>query len=381
MQAKGKIRVGITGQAGLVGTHLFNTLGLTPERYERIPFEDAFFEDDTRLRNFVRRCDVIVHLAGMNRHPDPKVIYDTNLRLVQQLIDAMEKEAVRPHVLFSSSTQEERDNPYGNSKKEGRLLFEAWAMKYQAPFSGMIIPNVFGPFGMPNYNSFIATFCYKLTHGEIPQLIDDSKVKLIYVGSLVRHILELIESKHTEACLIRSFTLPHDMDEQVSHILHLLETYKTLYLDKGYIPDLKDDNEKHLFYTFHAYIDPAAVNPHLLEQFVDERGSFVETIRFGTGGQSSFSTTLPGVTRGNHFHTRKIERFTVIKGKARIQLRKIGSSEVMNFYLDGKQPAYVDMPVWHTHNITNIGEEELYTQFWINEWYNKDDGDTFYEKV
>jgi len=224
MQAKGKIRVGITGQAGFVGTHLFNTLGLTPERYERIPFEDAFFEDDTRLRNFVRRCDVIVHLAGMNRHPDPKVIYDTNLRLVQQLIDAMEKEAVRPHVLFSSSTQEERDNPYGNSKKEGRLLFEAWAMKYQAPFSGMIIPNVFGPFGMPNYNSFIATFCYKLTHGEIPQLIDDSKVKLIYVGSLVRHILELIESKHTEACLIRSFTLPHDMDEQVSHILHLLET-------------------------------------------------------------------------------------------------------------------------------------------------------------
>lgn len=381
MQASNKIRIGITGQAGFVGTHLFNTLGLTPERYERIPFEDAFFDNDTRLRSFVRRCDVIVHLAGMNRHPDPMVIYATNLRLVQQLINAMEVEEVQPHVLFASSIQEERDNPYGNSKKEGRLLFETWAEKHHASFTGMIIPNVFGPFGMPNYNSFIATFCYKLTHGESPQVIDDSKVKLIYVASLVEHIIRLIENKQTDQCRIQSLTLPHDMDEQVSHILQLLESYKTLYLDKGYIPEIKDKNEKNLFYTFHSYIDHAKVNPHLLEQFVDERGSFVETIRFGTGGQSSFSTTLPGVTRGNHYHTRKIERFTVIKGKARIQLRKIGSSEVMNFYLNGKQPAYVDMPVWHTHNITNIGEEELYTQFWINEWYNKDDGDTFYEKV
>lgn len=121
--------------------------------------------------------------------------------------------------------------------------------------------------------------------------------------------------------------------------------------------------------------------PVKLRQHIDDRGTFVETIKIGIGGQVSFSTTIPGITRGNHFHTRKIERFTVIKGKARIQLRKIGTYEVLDFYLDGNEPSYVDMPIWYTHNITNIGEEDLYTQFWINEWYNPEDGDTYFEEV
>jgi len=118
-----------------------------------------------------------------------------------------------------------------------------------------------------------------------------------------------------------------------------------------------------------------------LTQHADSRGVFVETIKLGVGGQVSFSTTVPGITRGNHFHTRKIERFTVIKGSARIQLRKVGTTEILNLDVNGSEPAYVDMPVWYTHNITNTGNDELYTQFWINEWYNPEDGDTFFEKV
>ena len=113
----------------------------------------------------------------------------------------------------------------------------------------------------------------------------------------------------------------------------------------------------------------------------DTRGSFVEIIRLGVGGQLSFSTTVPGITRGNHFHTRKIERFAVIKGKALIQLRRIGTNEVHNFYLNGDEPGYVDMPIWYTHNIKNIGENTLYTNFWINEPYNLEDADTFFEEV
>lgn len=372
------IKVGITGQAGFVGTHLYNTLGLTPDKYERIAFEDSYFQNVDSLRAFVKQCDIIVHLAAMNRHPDPQVIYDTNIKLVKQLIEAMEAEGATPHILFSSSTQEERDNEYGKSKREGRELLEQWAMRNNANFTGMVVPNVYGPFGMPNYNSFVATFCHKLTHGETPQVLQDSVVNLIYVGSLVAHIIHKIETK---TVAIERDLVPFDFEKKVTDILSLFENFKTLYFDQGFIPELKDRNEINLFNTFRCYIDNAKRFPVKLVQHADPRGVFVETIKLGVGGQVSFSTTVPGITRGNHYHIRKIERFTVIKGKALIQLRKIGTSEVLDFYLDGSEPSYVDMPIWYTHNITNIGEDELYTQFWINEWYDPNDGDTYFETV
>lgn len=375
------MKIGITGQDGFVGTHLFNHLALV-EGFERIPFEDAWFNDENKLRIFVRQCDVIVHLAALNRHPDSQVIYETNVLLVRQLIAAMEAERVTPYILFSSSTQEERDNEYGRSKREGRLLFEAWAQQNQASFTGMVIPNVYGPFGRPNYNSFIATFCYKLTHGEIPEVLQDSQVNLIYAGSLCWYIINKIrEVKSSVKPVLEREIVPYDFEKKVTEILSLLENYKTLYFDQGCIPVLKDKNEINLFNTFCTYPELKDVYPRKLVKHADERGVFVETIKLGIGGQVSFSTTVPGVTRGNHYHTRKIERFTVIKGKALIQLRKIGTEDVLSFELDGEEPAYVDMPVWYTHNITNIGAGELYTQFWINEWYDPQDGDTYFESV
>lgn len=374
------INVGITGQPGFVGTHLYNELGLLSDSVVRIPFEDSFFGSEVQLRAFVKQCDVIVHLAAMNRHPDPGVIYETNIRLVKQLISAMEAEHVMPHVLFSSSTQEERDNEYGRSKREGRELLEAWAKRNDASFTGLVVPNVYGPFGRPGYNSFIATFCYKLTHGEQPEVLQDSSVKLIYVGSLCKHVINKIQSVHlSNIPVIERDEVPYDFEKRVTEILALLNMYKELYFDQGFIPALKDRNEVNLFNTFCGYMDFSSIYPRKLVKHEDQRGMFVETVKLGIGGQVSFSTTVPGITRGNHYHTRKIERFTVIRGKARIQLRKIGTDEVLNFYLDGNEPAYVDMPVWYAHNITNIGEEELYTQFWINEWYDPNDGDTYFE--
>lgn len=371
------LKVGITGQKGFVGTHLFNTIGLYNEEFERIEFQKNFFESNEALDAFVAQCDVIVHLAAMNRHEDQEVIYKTNVGLVQKLVASLERTQSKAHVLMSSSSQEERDNLYGKSKKEGRELLSNWAESAGATFTGMVIPNVFGPFGQPFYNSVVATFSHQIANGETPQIQIDGDLKLIYVGELANVILQKIrEKKHEPYCNVE-----YTAEAKVSEILRLLKNYKELYQDKGEIPELHNTFELNLFNTYRCYMDLKNYFPVKFTQHTDPRGSFVEVIRLGIGGQVSFSTTVPGITRGNHYHTRKIERFAVIKGKALIQLRKIGTDEVLDFYLDGEEPAYVDMPIWYTHNIKNIGEEVLYTNFWINEPYNPDDADTYFENV
>ncbi|MDR3668339.1 MAG: NAD-dependent epimerase/dehydratase family protein [Ignavibacteriaceae bacterium] len=374
------IKIGITGQTGFIGTHLFNTLGLFPDKYVRIKFEDSYFQSDEKLESFVKECDIIVHLAGMNRHNDPEVIYKTNIGLVNQLIGALEKTASLPYVLFASSTQEERDNQYGKSKREGRELLEKWAVRNNAKFTGLVIPNVFGPFGNPYYNSVIATFCHQLTHNETPKIEVDGEIKLIYVAELVKEILSRIERNKVVASS-EVVKVPYTSEIKVSALLKLLEEIKNNYFTKGEIPDLSIAFERNLFNTFLTYVEHKTFFPFNLKLNTDQRGSFVETIKLNSGGQVSFSTTVPGITRGNHFHIRKAERFAVIKGKALIQLRRIGTSEILNFELSGDKPAFVDMPVWYTHNIKNIGDGELYTLFWINEFYNPDDPDTFFETV
>lgn len=388
------LKVGITGQVGFVGTHLYNTLGLEPDLFTRIPFEDAFFADSSKLEEWVSSCDVIVHLAAMNRHNEPEVIYQTNIGLVNQLIDAMERTNSTPHVLFASSTQEERDNLYGKSKREGRELLEQWAERNNASFTGLVIPNVFGPFGNPYYNSVIATFCHQLTHGETPKIEIDGEVKLIYVGELVEVMVGKIKDKSKEIkdkskkikdkskkIKVERHDVPHTSVIRVSELLKLLMEMKANYFEKGEVPALDDPFNRNLFNTYLTYIDHSTFFPYKLKLNTDNRGSFVETVKLNSGGQVSFSTTVPGITRGNHFHTRKAERFAVIKGKALIELRRVGTNQVLSFELDGDQPSFVDMPVWYTHNIKNIGNEELYTIFWINEHFDANDPDTFFETV
>ena len=371
------MKIGITGQEGFVGKHLYNTLGLFPDEFQRVEFQRDFFENDEKLDLFVSQCDVIVHLAAMNRHESQDVIYKTNVNLVQNLVASLERTKCKPHVLLSSSSQEERDNLYGKSKKEGRELVANWAENNQAIFTGLVIPNVFGPFGKPFYNSVVATFCHQVSHNETPKIDVDGTLKLIYVGELVHEIINQIRTKNHN----RKLEIQHTSEQKVSEILALLVKYKSEYQDKGSIPTLSPVFELNLFNTFRCYMDIASHFPVKFTQHSDDRGSFVEIIRLEVGGQVSFSTTKPNVTRGNHFHTRKIERFAVIKGKALIQLRKIGTDEVLNFELNGDEPAYVDMPIWYTHNIKNIGDDILYTNFWINEFFDPNDADTYFEEV
>lgn len=382
INGKTMIKVGITGQAGFIGNHLYTSLSVD-DSIELIPFERQFFEEIDALKGFVSKCNVIVHLAAMNRHEDQQVIYNTNIDLVSKLVNACLLTSSTPHIIFSSSIQELKDNLYGKSKKEGKAILEKWAIKSGGKMTSLTIPNVFGPFGKPNYNSFIATFCHKLTHGETPEVHVDSEVNLIYINELISIFIGVIKdtlntTKFNTSCF--EYLVQHTSAKKVTEILNLLVSFKDNYLENGIFPSLEDPFEKALFNTYRCYI-PEDHYPVLFKKHTDPRGMFVEIARANTSGQFSFSTTVPGITRGNHYHTRKAERFAVISGKALIQLRRIGTDQVINYILDGENPAYVDMPIWYTHNIKNIGDTELITLFWINEPYNPDDADTYFENV
>ena len=375
-----KLTVGITGQGGFMGSHVYNFLGTKTEEIERINFERNYFENEANLQKFVKACDVIVHIAAMNRHEDQQVIYNTNVGLVQKLVSACEATNATPKIIFSSSTQEEKDNLYGKSKRDGRQLLENWAIKTGGSVASLIIPNVFGPFGKPFYNSFIATFSHQIIAGEQPTVINDSNVNLIYINELSQAFYEEIIAKDA-AKAIDAFIVPHTSSRKVSEILGLLKEFKTQYVDNGQVPKVDLNSfELDLFNTFTSFI-PKEYFPRKFTKHTDNRGAFVEIMRAGSAGQSSYSTTVPGITRGNHYHTRKVERFAVISGKASVKLRKIDSNEIFEYILDGAEPAYVDMPIWYTHNITNIGETELITLFWINEPYNQEDADTYFVEV
>ncbi len=372
------IKVGITGQGGFIGSHLFNFLGTKMNEIERVSFEKNYFENEIAMQNFVSSCDIIVHIAAINRHEDQKVIYDTNISLVKKLINACEITNSTPKIIFSSSTQEKKNNIYGKSKIDGRKLLENWARKKHSKLCSLLIPNVFGPFCKPNYNSFIATFCHKLITNEETTIIKDSIVDLIYINKLSEIFYDEIINDGEE---IKSYIVSHTTSRKVSDILEILKKYKKQYFDNGKVPNVPVKSfELDLFNTFTSFI-PKTYFPKKFIKYSDNRGLFVEIIKTNIGGQTSYSTTLPGITRGNHYHTRKIERFSVISGRASIKLRKIGCKEVFEYILDGNEPAYVDMPIWHTHNITNIGDKELITLFWINEPYNSEDADTYFVNV
>ena len=371
------LKIGVTGRRGFIGTHLVNTLKLHKDKYELVSFEKNFFKDDQKLIKFVKKCDVIIHLAALNRHKSDQVIFNTNLLLVDKLIDALTISKSNAQVIFSSSSQEVYENSYGNSKKNGREKFSFWAKNSKSSFVGMLIPNVFGPFGLPNYNSFISTFCYKLTHGEIPTINIDKNISLIYVSDLINKFIHAIDIGYSNP----KWNIEPNLNISISEVLEKLKLFKQTYFVKGEIPNLNSEFDTNLFNTFRSYINLNEFFPKKLFKHEDYRGSFVELLKEKNGGQFSFSTTKQGIVRGNHFHTRKIERFAVIKGKALIQLRKIGTDEVYEFILDGNKPSFVDMPIWYTHNIKNVGKDILFTNFWINEYYNIDNPDTFLEPV
>tara|TARA_B100002052_G_scaffold299182_1_gene336069 strand:- start:2929 stop:4062 length:1134 start_codon:yes stop_codon:yes gene_type:complete len=376
------LKIGITGQSGFIGNHIYNKLGLFPEKYDRVIFKKKYFSQKKKLQEFTAKCDIIIHLAAINRCNDLEYLYNTNIELTRRLLAACEFSKSNPHIIFSSSIQENNNSPYGKSKLDSRKVLESWAKKNKSNVTSFLIPNVFGPFCKPNYNSFISTFSFQLISGNKPSIDIDNEIQLVYIDELVNYIMNYIDKlnriKHEPNRIIK---IPHTKKIKVSKVLIILKSFAKKYLEYGQIPNISSDFNRNLFLTFISHIKYETFFPFFYKINSDNRGSFIEMMRLESGGQISFSTTKPGITRGNHFHTRKSERFCVIKGKAKVEIRKIGTKKKYCFKLDSNKPSFIDMPVWYTHNITNIGDDDLYTIFWISEHFDEKNPDTFLQTV
>ena len=368
-------RIGITGMAGFVGTHVRDRL-IREQDFEVLPFGDNYFDNPALLADFAAKADIIVHLAGVNRH-EPEVVYARNIELMEQLLAAVDVTGNTPYILFSSSTQIERDNEYGRGKKRAMVLLEQWSLRRGVPALSMVIPNVFGDGGRPFYNSVVATFCHQVTHGQEPSILQDGQMSMIYINDLVDEICRLIQNP-PEGYNIEY--IPSRVEIKVSDVLVLLKKYKEYFYGSGMVPAMQTTFERDLYNIFITYMDAVDWERQLTLN-TDARGSFVEVFKLENGGQVSFSTTRPGITRGNHYHIRKNEKFCVVSGQASIKLRRIGTDKVIEYLVSGDRPAWVEMPIYHTHNITNVGTAELVTLFWINEHFDPSNPDTFFEEV
>lgn len=368
--------VGVTGPRGFVAGHLIRTLKVQPG-VRVLPCPRETLEDSDELAKFLAQCDTVVHLAGMNRGDDSE-IFATNVRLIDRLLQAAEEVNHPLQIVFASSTQRDRDNSYGRSKKYGEMQIASWASRgVNRQAINLIIPNVFGPGCKPFYNSVVATFCHQITHGDQPKIVNDSEIEFIWVNDLVKRIREQL---FVEGVGFREVRLCGSTKLMVSELLGKLEHFRDSHSKHDTVPDITNPLDASLYATYLSHLE-LEQHVHRPQVHRDERGYLFEIIRMAGGGQVFFSTTKPGVIRGNHFHTRKIEWFCVLKGEAAIRLRKVDDTEVHEFRVSGDSPQFVSIPVLHTHQIENVGDEDLLTMFWCNEIFVPEDADTYFEKV
>lgn len=369
------MKILISGHNGFLGKHLIRKLKCLKEELD-IDFLTKADFDSNNLIEKISPNDIIFHFAGVNRDINDDVVFKKNNSLNELLLSALVEIKFKGKLLFTSSVQENSGTLYGKAKKNARLKFEEYSNSLGYKFYGIIAPNIFGPFCKPNYNSFIATFSSMLINKKNPSIDNDKEVSLIYVGDLIDEIIKILNND-SEINLKTSIIFNYS----ISDVLTKLNKFNDIYCKYGQIPKIESHFDLCLFNTFRSYININSFFPRPHNEHNDDRGIFSELTRAFSKGQTSFSITKKGVVRGNHFHTRKIERFSVIKGKAKIELREILSDKKIEFVIDGANPCYIDIPIWYTHYIKNIGDEDLITVFWINEHYNEDTSDTYRENV
>ncbi|MFB4163885.1 capsular polysaccharide biosynthesis protein CapF [Alteribacillus sp. JSM 102045] len=365
----------VTGAKGFIGKNL--VAELRNQNYTNI-FEYSKETNQNLLEEYCKKADFVFHLAGVNRPKDKSEFIDGNYGFTTILLNTLKKHHNTCPVLFSSSVQAKLDNPYGISKKAGEDLLFEYGQETGAKVLVYRLPNIFGKWCKPNYNSAVATFCHNIAH-DLPITIKDPSItiNLIYIDDVVNELINALEgNENTNGDFCK---VPKIHNVTLGEITDLLYSFKSSREERT-IPDMSSNFTKKLYSTYLSYL-PENRFSYDLKMNVDHRGSFTEFIKTPDRGQVSVNISKPGITKGNHWHHTKNEKFLVVSGKGVIRFRKIGSNDVIEYYVSGNKMEVVDIPTGYTHNIENLGDTDMITIMWANELFDSDNPDTYYLEV
>lgn len=382
------MKILVTGANGFIGRNLTATLHnirMGKDKSFGITDNLTIYEYDIESREslldaYCADCDFVFHLAGVNRPKEQHEFMDGNFGFTSLLLDTLKKHHNTCPIMVSSSIQAMLDNPYGKSKKAGEDLIFSYGKDVGADVYVYRFPNVFGKWCRPNYNSAIATFCYNIANGLPIQVNDPSVVmNLVYIDDVVAELMAALNNQaHIDEQGYSFVPVVHTA--ALGEIAELLYSFKNSREDLS-IPDMTDCGlTKKLYATYLSYL-PNDGFCYPLKMNTDERGSFTEIIRTADRGQFSVNISKPGITKGEHWHHTKNEKFVVVSGKGLIQFRKIDSDEVIEYHVSGEKLEVVDIPTGYTHNIINEGSTDLVTFMWCSECFNPERPDTYSMKV
>ena len=384
----------ITGAKGFVGKNLVENLKNIrdgKDRVHKLPSDLEIFEYDIdnteiELEEYCKKADFIFNLAGVNRPKDNSEFMKGNFGFGEKLLNLLKKYKNNCPVMLSSSVQATLEgryagSEYGKSKLAGEELFKNYGKETGARVLIYRFPNLFGKWCRPNYNSAVATFCNNIANN-LPIQVNDrnTELELVYIDDLVEELLRAVNGNETKDekgyCYVPE--VHHvTLGEIVDLLYEFKESRKNLF-----IPNMTEGSfSKKLYSTYLSYLDPKDFS-YSLKMNEDNRGSFTEIVKSLDRGQVSINISKPGITKGQHWHNTKNEKFLVVAGEGIIQLRKIGTNEVVEYKVSGKEMTVVDMIPGYTHNIINTSEtENLVTVMWCNECFNPEKPDTYFEEV
>jgi UDP-2-acetamido-2,6-beta-L-arabino-hexul-4-ose reductase len=331
--------------------------------------------DPALLDDYCKEADFVFHLAGVNRPKEQSEFMKGNFGFTSLLLDTLQKQGNNCPVMLSSSIQAELVNPYGISKKAGEDLLFEYGMDTGAEVLVYRFPNVFGKWCRPNYNSAVATFCHNIAHG-LPIQVNDPNVwmTLVYIDDVVKELILALEGKPNRVGKFCKVPVEHKIT--LGKIVDLIYSFKESRKNLQ-VPDLGDAFTGKLYSTYLSYL-PVDGFSYPLRMNVDDRGSFTEFLKSPDRGQVSINISKPGITKGQHWHHTKNEKFLVVSGRGVIRFRKIDEEKVYEYFVSGDKLEVVDIPVGYTHNIENLGDTDMVTVMWVNEVFDPEHPDTYF---